>query len=356
MRKSLTITKDISIRDAMKQLDLTAGKVLLVVNDDNKLLGALSDGDVRRAILSGSSINDSVDGIFNKKPIYMLQTEYNEASAKHILIEKKIALIPIVDNDMRIINFVTWDSVFSEHGKENVFDGEPVDIPVVIMAGGKGTRMEPFTRVLPKPLIPIGEKTIVELIIDQFSFFGINDFYFTINYKGDMIKAYFNSIDHPYNIKFVREDDYYGTAGSLKLIEKEISETFILSNCDILVKADYSEVLKFHRRNESELTILSAIYHHQIPYGVIKFGKNGAVTEMLEKPERTSVINTGIYIINQSCLGLIPEKEVFHVTHLINKLIDMKRNVFTYPVNASDYIDIGQWEEYRKAIKLLTIN
>jgi NDP-sugar pyrophosphorylase family protein len=227
--------------------------------------------------------------------------------------------------------------------------------PVVIMAGGKGTRMEPFTKVLPKPLIPVGEKTIAELIIEQFHEYGIDEYYFTLNYKGEMIKAYFQSIDRNYTVKYLYEDDFYGTAGCLRLLGEDIQETFFLSNCDILVKADYSQVLEFHKINNSELTVLSAMQYYQIPYGVIRFGKNGVIKEIQEKPEQAVTINTGVYVINRTCLDLIPEGRVYHMTDLIGDLMRGGRNVFTYPVSSNGYIDIGQWDEYRKTVGKLML-
>ncbi|MGV7930884.1 MAG: sugar phosphate nucleotidyltransferase [Spirochaetota bacterium] len=355
MNKNLTVPENISIKEAMKQLDLTAEKVLLVVDEGGKLRGAISDGDVRRAILAGKKIDDSIENVFNTKPIFLYAGEAGEEAVKKILIEKKIELVPIVDREMRVLDFVTWDAVFRGERTQLTESVEKIDVPVVIMAGGKGTRMEPFTKVLPKPLIPIGEKTIAELIIDQFLACGVKDFYFTLNYKGDMIKAYFNSIERDYNVDYVYEDDFYGTAGCLKLLDDVIKGTFILSNCDILVRANYAKVLEFHRQNESELTVLSAIQHYQIPYGVIRFGKNGAISEIQEKPEHTFTINTGVYFVNRECLDLIPEGKIFHMTDLIEDLMKAGRGVYTYPVNANDYVDIGQWDEYRKTVSRMVV-
>ncbi len=339
----------------MKQLDLTAEKVLLIVDEQNRLIGALTDGDVRRAILSGKSIEDSIGGIFNPRPVFLYSDSVTEEEISRILVEKKIELVPVVDKGMHVIDFITWDGFFRQEKEPIQRHIDKIDIPVVIMAGGKGTRMEPFTKVLPKPLIPIGEKTIAELIIDQFIPFGVIDFCLIINYRGDMIKAYFNSIEHRYNITYIEEADYYGTAGALKLLEKTIGDKFILSNCDVLVRANYSKVIDFHMKNKADLTVLSSMQHHQIPYGVIKFGKNGAISEIQEKPEQTFTINTGMYVVNRECLSLIPTREIFHMTDLLEKLIKSGRNVFTYPVNTADYIDIGQWDEYRKTVGKLVV-
>jgi NDP-sugar pyrophosphorylase family protein len=179
----------------------------------------------------------------------------------------------------------------------------------------------------------------------------VDEFYFTLNYRGEMIQAYFNSISHSFNLHFVFEEDFYGTAGSLRLMPKKINETFIVSNCDILVKADYADVLQFHMTNNADLTIMSAFQHHKIPYGVIDFRENGIVTKISEKPEKTVAINTGVYVVNRDCIEMIPENVVFHMTDLIEKLIKNGKKVCTYPVNSDDYEDIGQWDEYHKTVR-----
>jgi len=228
-----------------------------------------------------------------------------------------------------------------------------LNLPVIIMAGGMGVRMAPFTKVLPKPLIPIGEKTIVELIMEEFARYGASKYFLTINYKGEMIRAYFQGFEHGYEIQYVWEKEYLGTAGSIKLVPG-LDETFIVSNCDILVKADFEEVAAFHSRCGAALTIVSSIQHHKVPYGVVDFTKGGKVVGIKEKPEYSYPVNTGVYFLDKRCLGYIPERRPFNMTDLIESLIKAGEEVFTFPVNEKDYIDIGQWEEYRSAVRALS--
>jgi NDP-sugar pyrophosphorylase family protein len=249
------------------------------------------------------------------------------------------------------LDVVLFDEVIDRKDSTNRFAAGRIDIPVVIMAGGKGTRMAPFTQVLPKPLIPVGEKTILEIIIEGFERFQVSQFYFTVNYRGAMIKAYFDSIETKTDITYLWEKEFCGTAGSLELLPKDIANTFVVSNCDIIVKADYAEVLKFHRDSQAELTVIASIQHHVIPYGVVEYVEHGVVSGIKEKPEFSFSVNTGVYVVNKSCLELIPHGREFHMTHMMEALIANGRKVVTYLVNEKDYIDIGQWAEYNKALE-----
>lgn len=353
--KHIFIFEKESIKDAMKKLDKTAEKVLLVADEDNRLLGTITDGDIRRYILSGRGLDNSIGEVYNKKPVYIRENDLSVSLIKEILTKHKIELLPVLDNENRIIDFKTWDQVFCE-GKIEPVKTEVIDIPVVIMAGGEGTRLEPFTVVLPKPLIPIGNRSIIEMIIDEFNKWGIGKYYLTLNYKGEMIKAYLNSIEKDYELNYIFEKkEFLGTAGSLKFLEDKIKDDFIVSNCDVIVRANFEDVLNFHKERNASLTILSSMQHYKIPYGVIEFKTGGEVTSIQEKPEYTFPINTGVYVLNKASLRFIPEGLYFNMTDLIRKLIKSDRKVFMYPVNENDYMDIGQWEEYKKVVEKLQI-
>jgi hypothetical protein len=287
--KNILVREGITVKEALKRIDEAAKKILFVVNNREELLGALSDGDIRRHILKSGKLNDLIDTIYNKAPV-CFQEPYSILDVKKKMLDLRIEVIPIIDENKRIIDILFWENIFheNEYGRK---DNKKLDIPLIIMAGGKGTRLDPFTKILPKPLIPIGDKPIIEIIMDRFSEFGIDDFYITINYKGEMIKSYFNSEESRYNIHYISESNSLGTAGSLKLLPRDIAETFIVSNCDIIVDANYYDVLKFHTSNNNSLTILGSIQHYVIPYGVLKFKEEGAVEEIIEKPEYDFTIN-----------------------------------------------------------------
>jgi NDP-sugar pyrophosphorylase family protein len=220
------------------------------------------------------------------------------------------------------------------------------------MAGGKGTRLKPLTNILPKPLIPIGNKTIVEEIMDRFVDVGCNHFYMSINYKAETIKHYFGQLQNEnYKIKYLHEEKSLGTAGSLSLVRDKISSTFFVSNCDIIVDEDYSEILKYHKQNENELTIVSALKHFPIPYGIIETGNAGIMTRIKEKPEFTFQINTGVYILEPHLLDEVPNNKFFHITDLIEKVQNRGGRVGVFPVSEGSWTDIGQWDEYVDYIK-----
>ena len=355
LKKDVLIRIDASIKDALKQLDKSAEKVLLVTDDKNRLTGSLTDGDIRRYLLTGQSLDNDIRQVCNRDPIFITKAKQSTNLVKEMLGRNKIELLPILDDDRKVVDFVTWSEVF--YGE---FESEPppprnLGIPAVIMAGGKGTRLEPFSKIFPKPLIPIGDKPIIEIIIDELHKQGITDYYLTLNYKGEMIKSYMDTLDNGYNISYIWEKDFLDTAGSLKLLQKDIADSFVVSNCDIVVKVDLKDVLALHRQENALLTIVSSVQYHKIPYGVIKFKDHGRVTEICEKPEYAFTINTGLYILEKETLDIIPSNRPFDMVSIIKHLLNNKQRVLTYPVNESDYIDMGQWQEYKNAVEKLRL-
>ncbi|MFC1590817.1 sugar phosphate nucleotidyltransferase, partial [Candidatus Omnitrophota bacterium] len=330
-------------------------KVLLVIDRKDKLLGTINNGDIRRYMLTGKTLKRNIRGIYNRNPVYIQKEEYSADLAYKMIIKNKIELLPVLDANHKVIDFTTWDEALSSGRREAPRAGR-VDIPVVIMSGGRGKRLEPFSKILPKPLIPIGEKPIVEIIIDEFKKHGISEYYLTLDYKGKMIQSYFDNIEKDYKLHYLWDEKQSGTAGSLRLLEKEKSAVFIVSNCDVIVNANFEEVIKFHKEHKSDLTIISAMQHHKIPYGVVKFKENGKVVNIIEKPEYTFIVNTGVYVLNRKSLGIIPEGKCFDMPELIENLIKNGKNVCTYPVTENDYVDIGQWDVYKKVLEKMHVS
>ncbi|WP_270670125.1 nucleotidyltransferase family protein [Paraclostridium bifermentans] len=344
----ICINDNLSIRQAIEILDNTAKKILLVVNE-NKLQAVITDGDIRRWILKNGDLSKSVKNIMNKNPKYI--TIKNKSDAKNIMKENRIEAIPVVDDYMNIIDIVFWNETFDN----NLNYVDSMDIPIVIMAGGKGTRLYPYTKILPKPLIPIGDTPIIERIMDRFSVYGSNKFYLTVNYKKDMIKAYFNDSDKKYNVSYIEEEKPLGTGGSLHLLKDELRETFFVSNCDILIDANYSDVLKYHRENKNKITVVTSLKHYKIPYGVVELNEESSICSTVEKPEYSFLVNTGMYLLEPETLQDIPEDEFYHITDLIESYLNKGIKVGTYPVTDQCWLDMGEFKEMERMIERLGV-
>jgi len=348
IQDNIFISEKETIKDALKKLSKSAKKALLVVDKQRRLLGTLSDGDIRRGILNNKDLGVEITDIYNCNSSFLLKNNFTPEDVKKMMLDKKLTLIPVLNKSKKVVDYITWDEVFS-NGRAATVLRKSKRIPVVIMAGGRGERLEPFTKIIPKALIPIGDKPVIEIIINEFRTQGLSNYYVILNHKAQLIESYFKSIKKSYKVNYIEEKKALGTAGGLKLLEKRVEGRFIVSNCDVIVRADFSDVLKHHEKNKAALTVLSSIQHHKIPYGVFDFKKDGHVIDIIEKPEYTFTVNTGVYVMEKEVLKLIPRNEYFDMTDLIRK-IKRKKRVVVYPVNDSDYTDMGQWEEYRKAV------
>lgn len=345
------IKKSTTLRQALNQLNESAEKILFVVDNKNKLLGALSDGDVRRWILKGGGLDVVIENIFNSHTI-SLTKNYELDEVKRLMIEKKIGSIPIVDDQNKIINILFWEDIF-ENKYKNI--RKKLNIPVVIMAGGKGTRLDPFTKILPKPLIPINDKTIIEIIIDKFLDHKVNHFHISVHYKSAIIKSFFKELNPSYSISFITEDKPSGTIGSLNFLQNKTKGPILITNCDIIIDCDYGDIVDFHNKNKNHLTLVAALMHLSVPYGICDITKSGQLKKMREKPEYSFLVNTGMYILESQMIKLIPKDEVFDITHLIKKMKSQGKKIGIFPVNSKSWIDIGEWEEYKKANNRINI-
>lgn len=328
--------------------DLGQG-IVFVINIDGVLIGSLSDGDIRRFIMSGGALTDSVTTVCNKSC-------YSAASISNLdisyLSKNKINVVPVVDSENKITSIWTSQGIIvANEQKTHALD----DVSVVIMAGGQGTRLYPFTKILPKPLIPIGDKSIAEHIIDYFVKFGASDFIFSVNYKANMMRAYFNDLERSYDVKFIEEDQPLGTAGSLYLLKDKLVSTFFVVNCDILIQSDYAKIFEYHKIQKNKITLIGAVRDYQIPYGILEYNSEGSVTSISEKPTYHFTVNTGMYILESEVLAEIPENKFFHITHLIEKIIAKGEKVGCYPVHGDAWMDMGQFEEMQQMMKKLGV-
>ena len=342
------ISPSASLLDAMKQMDEVKVKILLVFSEGH-FEGLITIGDIQRAIIKNIPLKDPLSRVLNKKKIYGYLSE-GEDIIKDKMRRIRAEVMPILDENGELVDVWFWSDLFK---KADMTQREKINLPVVIMAGGKGTRLKPITNVIPKPLVPIGDKTILETILDQFEEIGCTKFYMSVNYKADIMKYYLGQLDHKYDIEFFQEDKPLGTIGSVSLLKGKINTPFFVSNCDSINEQDYRDVYDYHVSNHNDLTIVTMVKSFKIPYGVIETGEDGLMVALSEKPELTYQVNTGVYILNPSCIEEIPEGEFFHITHLMEKIKARGGRVGCFPVSEHAWKDMGEWPEYLKMIDVL---
>lgn len=321
-----------SIVRAARQLEENRCKVLYVV-EDYVLQGSVTDGDIRRAIADKKAITTSIEDIMNSNCISVKENQIEDVKA--IFDTSEIYSIPVVNLNGEIIE-IKFRNDELKKVKTNI------GIPLVIMAGGKGTRLYPYTKILPKALVPIGDIPIVEHIVNRFSDYGCKDVYLIVNHKKEMIRSYFEPINK--NIHYVIEEKPLGTGGGISLLKDIRTEDFFLSNCDILIDADYEKVYDFHRKNNYYITIVAAQKTNNIPYGVIEH-KNGDFLFMEEKPKQTCIVNTGLYVVNTGVCNYIGENEKVDFTELIDRCKADNKKIGVYVIKEEAYMDMGQIEE-----------
>tara|TARA_B110000858_G_scaffold51774_1_gene59961 strand:+ start:292 stop:1356 length:1065 start_codon:yes stop_codon:yes gene_type:complete len=344
---------DVTLAEALKALVKVGSKCLIVVDNQKKLLGSLSDGDVRRAILNKKKLNFKISSIYNKKPIIILEKNFNNKLAENIFLKNLIDLIPVVDVNKNIIKVIIPLDVF---GKTNSIKKKQLKSEVIIMAGGLGKRLEPFTQILPKPLMPINNKPIIKHIIDKFREHGLNKYTISVNYKSKILKAFFEEQNNDYKIKYIDEIKPLGTVGCLSKLKAKKNSDIFLTNCDIIIDCDYYDLMNFHKKNKNLLTIVASTKTYSIPYGDCKLNSSGKLEKFEEKPEINLLANTGFYILNEKILKLIPKNQKYDVNELIEKMISKKLNIGVFPVSEDSWIDIGNWDEYKKALNKFKTN
>lgn len=344
---NLKIQMTSSILATLKQMDSVHHKSLLVFNGD-KFFSIVTIGDLQRAIIANKSFDSCIGNIIDNSSKKYAHTSDSKEDIKKWMLEVRAEMMPVIDSNGELVDVIFWEELFQESFEDK---RNGINLPVVIMAGGLGSRLKPLTNVLPKPLIPIGEKTILEEIMAQFEKIGCKKFFLSVNYKSEMIRFYLNQIDHKYNIEFFEENKPLGTIGSVSLLKGKLKTPFFVSNCDIIIDQDYRDVYEYHQRNHNDLTIVTAVKSIKIPYGVIETGVDGLMTGLKEKPEQTNMINTGVYILNPDLIDLIPEGEFFHITHLMEIIKDKGGRIGCFPVSEHAWKDMGDWDEYLKMVR-----
>lgn len=353
--EKVMITQNKTILAAMKQLDETAEKVLYVVDEDRHLLGSVTDGDIRRAILKGCTLEEKITLVMNQEPHYILEHEdikrKSQEMGKHILLYS----LPILNQNRQIIDVLFIKDLLGTKHKQYVNKQNKV----FILAGGLGTRLEPFTKILPKPLIPIGEQPILEKIMDHFSYYGYTDFILSVLYKAEMIRLYFSDTDIQAkykNIEFIKEETPLGTIGSLYLAKELLTESFFISNSDILIEENMEKIMHFHLSRDSILTVVGCVKNSQIPYGVLNMDDDGFLIDIHEKPKYRHTISTGVYVAKPELIDYIIPNQKQDFPELIDRLTANGEKISVFPILEEQWFDVGQWAEYQKTRKKFEIN
>ncbi len=344
--KDYIVKETATILDVLDTINKN-GRGIAYVCEGTRLIAAITDGNIRRHILENGDLNDTVDKIANYEPKYISRKD--EIDPFEYMTEKHVSSIPILNSKHEIITikFLNKD--------EDVHTVSNLDLPVVIMAGGKGTRLQPLTNVLPKPLIPIGDKTITEIIMDKFREFGCNRFNMIVNYKKDLIRAFFAENPNAYDVSFVEEKEFLGTGGGLYLVKEMYDGPFFFTNCDILIIDDYGEIVKQHTEDERIITMICALKQIPIPYGTVEIDNNGHVKELHEKPNNAYMVNTGCYLIDPRFLDYIPDNTFIHITDVIEKCIKNGEKVGVYLISEKNWLDMGNFKEMNSMIQWRTM-
>ncbi len=331
----------LSVVEAMQRIDRNVSGIIILVDENGRLSGTLTDGDIRRFLLAGGKLEEGAILAANKSPKAASTME----EAESLYHEKNYVAIPVVDENGTVVDIYV--------GRQEREDYPFLGIPVVINAGGKGTRLEPFTKVLPKPLIPVGDLPIIEHIMDFFSKYGCTEFHVIVNYKKELMKAYFAENDKNYNVTWYDEETPLGTGGGLTLLRGRLDRTFFFTNCDTLINSNYDSMLKFHRDSNNAVTMICAHKNLTIPYGVIEMGENGSIEGFREKPLMSFLTNTGMYLVEPGVIDTMEDNTPVGFPDVVEKLRLKGENVAVYPISESEWMDMGQLSELEKMRKRL---
>jgi dTDP-glucose pyrophosphorylase len=337
--KKLKINKDSTIKNALKVISEGNIKIAIVVDRKDRLLGTIADGDIRRGFLKGLDINSPINSIIQKNPLIAKKNVNKEKLLKAAL-KKKIHQIPIVDENKKFIGLHLSDELTKLKKKTN---------KVIIMAGGRGMRLRPLTKNIPKPMLKVGNQPIIQTIVEKFKLCGYTNFIICVNYKSNVIKDYFgNGKKFGIKIDYIDEKKRMGTAGALSLLKHRPKEPFFVINGDLIIDFNFEKLLDFHLKNESKATMCLTEYIVNSPYGVVNLDDLN-IASIEEKPVYKFFVNAGVYVLDPKCLKLIPKK-FFDMTSLFKKIISYKHKVISFPIIES-WLDVGRIGDFEKANK-----
>ncbi|WP_293956177.1 MULTISPECIES: nucleotidyltransferase family protein [unclassified Sphingobacterium] len=332
------INKRCSVRDALIKLDLISpSSILFVVDDRNKLLGSLTDGDLRRGFIKGLGFENSLLEFIQPNPVFIREKEYDLGQLERFR-RNLLKIIPIIDSHEIIVDILDFSL------RKTLI---PAD--AVIMAGGEGKRLRPLTESTPKPLLKVGNKPIIEYNIERLREVGVNTFNISINYLGEQLIEYFSDgKDKGIDIKYIRESKPLGTIGSILLVDHFNHDDIIVMNSDLLTNIDFGDFFKTYKDSNADMAVAATSYHVDVPYAVLEVNETNTVLSLKEKPRYTYYSNAGIYILKKDLLDMIPQNKFFDITDLMDRIIEMNLKLITYPINGY-WLDIGKHEDYKKA-------
>jgi len=338
MIDDIKLTPQSKIREALAIIDKGGIKIAVVMGNNNKLLGTLSDGDIRRAILKGKGLDDSIGGIYFRSPRSVNANESKE-DIINLCIRKKIYQVPVIDDDNRVLGIEILDELLKPKTQPN---------KVILMVGGLGTRLRPLTEKTPKPMLHVGKKPILQTIIENFASYGFINIVMCVNYKSDIIKDYFgNGKKFGVCISYISEKERMGTAGALSLLSDKPNEPFFVMNGDLLTNVNFEHLLEFHRFGNALATMCVREYDFQVPYGVVNID-NERIVSIEEKPICKFFVNAGIYILNPECIDYIPKDQFYDMPTLFETLISLNKETQSFPLREY-WLDIGRMDEYERA-------
>lgn len=336
--KNVLLKPDATIRQALAIIDSGSMKIALVVDENEMLLGTLTDGDIRRAILNGYGLDDAIQNIYNRTPT---TCGINDSKEKilQLAVARKLYQIPILDSDGRIVEITEVDDLLLPRHRSN---------KVVIMAGGLGTRLSPLTDTTPKPMLHVGNKPILETIIENFAKYGYSELILSVSYKSHVIEEYFgDGKAFGVNIEYVHESKRMGTAGALGLMRERLSEPFFVMNGDLLTNINFEHLHDYHVAHDAVATMAVREYDFQVPYGVVNV-RDGLIESIEEKPVHKFFVSAGIYMLSPAALEQVPENEFFDMPTLFEALIVKKQAAVSFPIREY-WLDIGRVSDFERA-------
>lgn len=340
--KNHFISQDITLLEALERINSVAPEplVLFVLDADQRMVGTLTDGDSRRALIAGASVNDKVERIMHRNFNYMKVEDIDNVKEIKRQKELMMKLVPILDEDHHIMDIINLEKYKTR-----------LPIDAVMMAGGKGERLRPLTEKTPKPLLPVGDKAIIDHNIDRLISYGVKHINVTVNYLGEQLEEHFKEPKGDIQVQTVREPKFLGTIGSIRFVKEFFNDTVLVMNSDLFTNINYEDFFLHFKEHDAEMSVAAVPYTVSVPYGIFNL-EGRDIHGLIEKPTYNYYANAGIYLIKRAALNEIPDDTFFNATDLIEKLISERKKVIRFPLNGT-WIDIGNPQEYQKANELV---